>query len=81
MVNQELTMQADTVISVELQAAEWSQVLAAIDELPRKIAHPIFEKVNSTLMKAAQASMAKQAQSVDAKSEEVIEAPEMEASK
>lgn len=48
-----LEMSVDTKIAIELTAGEWSSILYGIDELPRKIAQPLHEKVNAALISGA----------------------------
>ena len=50
----QIEMKADTPVQVTLAAGQWSQVLGALNEMPRKMAQPLFEEINNTLIAAAQ---------------------------
>jgi len=55
-----LEMHTDTPVTITLTAMEWSSILYGIDELPRKTAQPLHDKINGELMKAAIAAQPKE---------------------
>lgn len=55
-----LEMKTDTPVTVTLTAVEWSSILYGIDELPRKTAQPLHDKINGALMQAALAAQPKE---------------------
>ena len=68
--NQRLEMSAGTVVDVKMTAGEWSQVLAAIDEMPRKLADPLYSQINNALLYAANGNQAIREMQPEAKLEE-----------
>jgi len=43
-----------TLVSIELTAEQWANVLTGVDELPRRIAQPLVNIINAKMLKAAQ---------------------------
>jgi hypothetical protein len=52
----QMQVSVDLPIKMELTAGDWSQILSALNEGPRKIVQPIYEKINTELMAAASAA-------------------------
>ena len=50
----QVQLSGETIVSVSMEAQEWATVLTAINELPRKTSQPLYEKVNTALVIAAQ---------------------------
>ena len=44
-------------LTVTLQAQEWNMVLGALQELPYKFSHPLFDKLQRSLMSQGQAQV------------------------
>ncbi len=44
---------ADMEVSITLKAIEWSGILRALDEMPRKIANPLVDLINDKILAQA----------------------------
>jgi len=66
-----MEISTETPISITLTALEWSSILYGIDELPRKTAQPLFDKINGALVNAAQQLQPKE--DSDEKGDEKVE--------
>ena len=58
--NQDVQISVDTNMSIELTAGEWSHLLRALDDMPRRVAQPIHEKINGFMVEFANARKPKQ---------------------
>lgn len=50
---EEIKIPANLSVNVEFTVNEWTHILSAIDELPRRIANGLHDKINQSLVKAA----------------------------
>jgi hypothetical protein len=62
-----MEINTETPITITLTAMEWSSILYGVDELPRKTAQPLHEKINGEIIKAAQAAGVQEAEEIPEK--------------
>ena len=49
----EITPQTPVNVNVTIPAGDWAQVMSGLDEMPRKIAQPIWQAINDALVGTA----------------------------